>query len=124
MQQLYIGMIGDQWCLAVMGYGNYDAWQAGKDKQSIEAVWRAWFYDCMCYNFSIFSLILSYLGTLAQMQIPALKPNNFSIPAATPGYRQTSWQVLYDFRIYQTIISIHKHVYKDLSYQPCTLASS
>ncbi len=32
MWQLYIGMIDNQWCLAVMGYGNYDAQQAGKKK--------------------------------------------------------------------------------------------
>ncbi len=36
MQQLYFRMIGDQWCLAVMGYGNYDAWQAGKDNGALK----------------------------------------------------------------------------------------
>ncbi len=36
MRQLYIGMIVDQWCLAVMGYGNCDAWQAGKDNRALK----------------------------------------------------------------------------------------
>ncbi len=36
MQQLYIGMIGDEWCLAVMGYGKYDVWQAGKDNGALK----------------------------------------------------------------------------------------
>ncbi len=36
MWQLYIGMIGDQWCLAVMGYGNCDAQQAGKDNGALK----------------------------------------------------------------------------------------
>ncbi len=35
MWQLYIGMIGDQWCLAVMGYSNYDVQQAGKDNGAL-----------------------------------------------------------------------------------------
>ena len=36
MWQLYIGIIGDQWCLAVMGYGNYDVRQAGKDNGALK----------------------------------------------------------------------------------------
>ncbi len=36
MRQLYIGMIGDQWCLAVMGYGNYDVQQTGKDNEALK----------------------------------------------------------------------------------------
>ncbi len=29
-------MIGDQWCLAVMGYGNYDVQQTGKDNEALK----------------------------------------------------------------------------------------
>ncbi len=36
MRQLYIGMIGNQWCLAVMGYSNYDVQQAGKDNGALK----------------------------------------------------------------------------------------
>ena len=36
MRQLYIGMIGNHRFLAVMGYGNYDAQQAGKDNEALK----------------------------------------------------------------------------------------
>ncbi len=36
MRKFRIGVIVDQRCLAVMRYGNYDAWQDGMDNKARE----------------------------------------------------------------------------------------
>ncbi len=48
MRQFYIGMIVDQWCLAMMGYSNYDAQQAGKDNGALK--------EYSCHGFRIVSV--------------------------------------------------------------------
>ncbi len=47
MWQLCIGMIGDQWCLTVMAYGNCDVQQAGKDNEVLK--------EYRCHGFKIVS---------------------------------------------------------------------
>ncbi len=68
MRQLYIGMIGHQWCLAVMGYGNYNAWQAGKDNRALKEYEGHGFRIVSVCGWHILrnSMVLSSVGSIIE----------------------------------------------------------
>ena len=77
-----------------------------------------------CYDLFTFFAYLISSQHLSIHAITSTKLNDSSIPTDTHGYRQTSWQVSYNFRISNAIFKCRLFIYKNLNYQPCTPASS